>query len=38
MEDAQSETSDDVNLQTNELNKRFRTSDSFVKHENNIQL
>jgi hypothetical protein len=36
MEDAQSETSDDVNLQTNEINKRLRTSDSFVKHERNI--
>jgi hypothetical protein len=38
IEDALSETSD-VNLQTNEINRRFRTSDSFVKskHENNIK-
>jgi hypothetical protein len=38
VEDAQSEITHDVNLQTNEINKRFRTSDNFMnfKHENNI--
>lgn len=31
--DAPSETSNDVNLQTNEINRRYRTSDGFVKYK-----
>ncbi|PNF16186.1 hypothetical protein B7P43_G18243 [Cryptotermes secundus] len=33
LEDALNEISEDVNLQTNEINRRFRTSDSFVKYK-----
>jgi hypothetical protein len=38
IEDAQSEIPHDVNLKTNEIKKRFRTSANFMnsKHENNI--
>lgn len=38
IKDGLSETSNEVNLHTNEINKHFRTSDSFVKskHDNSI--